>query len=66
MARKNPFASMLEDTAPPTPEPRKVVDYAAKGASRSILSTLDEMAAQADRLASGEVIVELEPDIVDP
>lgn len=63
MARKNPFANILEDNDG-TAE-RAVVAYAAKGASRSILSTLDQMAAQADKLATGETIVELEPEKID-
>lgn len=63
MARKNPFANILDDSEKRAP--RSVVEYAARGASRSILSTLDEMAARADKLTSGEAIVELEPDLVD-
>ncbi|RVD57421.1 plasmid partitioning protein RepB [Mesorhizobium sp. M2D.F.Ca.ET.185.01.1.1] len=63
MARKNPFANILDSDERPVE--RSVVEYAARGASRSILSTLDEMASRADKLASGETIVELEPDVVD-
>lgn len=63
MARKNPFANILEDND--RPAQRSVVEYAARGASRSILSTLDDMASRADKLATGETIVELEPEIVD-
>lgn len=62
MARKNPFANLIEDENPPN---RAVLDYTAKGASRSILNSLDEMAARADKLAEGETIVELDPDLVD-
>ncbi|RWI36132.1 plasmid partitioning protein RepB [Mesorhizobium sp.] len=63
MARKNPFANILDDND--RPAERSVVEYAAKGASRSILSTLDDMAARADKLAAGETIVDLEPDTID-
>lgn len=63
MARKNPFAKLLNDDAKPAD--RTAVEYAAKGASRTILNTLDEMAARADQLAAGETIVELDPDLVD-
>ncbi|RWI62990.1 plasmid partitioning protein RepB [Mesorhizobium sp.] len=63
MARKNPFANILVDND--RPAERSVVEYAAKGASRSLLSTLDEMAARADKFAAGEAIVELEPEIID-
>lgn len=63
MARKNPFAKLLNDDAKPAD--RTAVEYAAKGASRTILNTLDEMAARADQLAAGETIVDLDPDLVD-
>lgn len=63
MARKNPFANIV--TEKERPAERSVVEYAARGASRSILGTLDEMAARADKLATGETIVELEPDTID-
>jgi ParB family chromosome partitioning protein len=36
-----------------------------KGASRSLLSTIGEIAARADRLIEGETIVDLEPQSVD-
>jgi len=62
MARKNPFANLVEDDKAAN---RVVVDYTTKGASRSLLNSLDEMAARADRLEEGETIVELEPDLVD-
>ncbi|NIJ42818.1 ParB family chromosome partitioning protein [Parvibaculum indicum] len=63
MARKNPFANILNDKEKPAE--RSVMEYAARGASRSILGTLDEMAARADKLATGEAIVELDPDTID-
>ncbi len=62
MARKNPFANLIEDGNTPTPA---VLEYTAKGASRSILNSLDEIAARADKLAEGETIVELDPELVD-
>jgi ParB family chromosome partitioning protein len=62
VARKNPFANIIGDDKPPS---GSVMDYTAKGASRSILNSLDEMAARADRLAEGETVVELDPDLVD-
>lgn len=63
MARKNPLAN-LSASGPALD--RSVLDYAAKGASRSLLSSLDEMAAKADKLAEGETVIELEPDLIDP
>lgn len=62
MARKNPFATLLDA---PGPAGRPVTDYAAQGASRSILKSLDEMAARADKLAEGETVVELDPATID-
>jgi ParB family chromosome partitioning protein len=37
-----------------------------KGASRSILSSIDEMAARADKLVEGETIIDLDTESVDP
>lgn len=62
MARKNPFATVLADEGGGS-QPSK--DYAAKGASRSFLSSLDDIASRAERLAEGEAIVELDPGSVD-
>jgi hypothetical protein len=41
------------------------LDYTVKGASRSIISTIDELAARADKLLEGETVVELDPESVD-
>lgn len=64
MARKNPFASLLNSEDAPS-ENRAVLDYASKGATRSLLSSIDEMAAQAGKLLEGETIVELDPALID-
>ncbi|QPC88811.1 plasmid partitioning protein RepB (plasmid) [Mesorhizobium sp. NBSH29] len=64
MARKNPFSSVLNSDDTPS-ENRAVLDYAAKGATRSLLSSIDEMAAQAGKLLEGETIVELDPALID-
>lgn len=64
MARKNPFASVLNSEDTPS-ENRAVLDYAAKGATRSLLSSIHEMAAQAGKLLEGETIVELDPALID-
>ena len=63
MARKNPFANLLDDDKSQLAVP--TLDYAMKGASRSILSSIGELAARADKLVEGETIVELDPDSVD-
>ncbi|MGO6819835.1 plasmid partitioning protein RepB (plasmid) [Rhizobium leguminosarum] len=63
MARKNPFANVMSDT--PTDSNRAVLDYTIRGASKSILNSIDEMAARADKLLEGETVIELNPDLVD-
>lgn len=65
MARVNPFMNVMSDDQPATGE-RPALDYTIKGASRSILNSIDEMADRADRLLEGETVIELAPDIVDP
>lgn len=64
MARKNPFAHLLEDTAAPADQ--SVIDYPVKGASRSLISSIDEIASRANSLLEGETVVEMDPAIVDP
>ena len=64
MARKNPFATLMDGSAEAAPQP--ALDYTIKGASRSILSSIDEMALRADKFLEGETIVELDPELVDP
>jgi len=62
MARKNPFANLMDDK----PADNGVaLEYTVKGASRSIMSSIDELAERADRLLEGETMVELDPDLVD-
>lgn len=63
MARKNPFANLLSHEEPASDT--RALDYATKGATRSLLSSIDEMAAQADKLLEGETIVELDPASID-
>lgn len=62
MARKNPFANVMSDSRP---DNGVKLDYTVKGASRSIISTIDELAERADKLLEGETIVELDPETVD-
>ena len=63
MARKNPFTNLLGHEEPASDT--RALDYATKGAARSLLSSIDEMAAQADKLLEGETIVELDPTTID-
>ena len=62
MARKNPFMNVMSDTAP---DETVILDYTVKGASKSLMHSLDDLAAKADRLLEGEAIVELDPDSID-
>lgn len=64
MARKNPFENLLKSE--PTNAGDAEVKYVAKGATRSIMSTIDELADKADQLMDGETIVELDPALIDP
>ena len=64
MARKNPFASIMDNGDAPAERP-VARDYTFKGASRSLISSIDEMAAQAGKLLEGETIIEVDPDLVD-
>ena len=53
MARKNPFAHVLDDSAAPADQ--SVVDYPIKGASRSLISSIDEIASRANSLLEGRL-----------
>jgi ParB family chromosome partitioning protein len=63
VARKNPFANLVDEDKVHSVQP--VLEYAMKGASRSILSSIDEMAARADKLIEGETVIELDPNLID-
>lgn len=63
MARKNPFANVMSDTS--HEDDNAILAYTNKGASKSLIHSLDEMAAQADRLLEGQAVVELDPAILD-
>ncbi|MBL0373683.1 plasmid partitioning protein RepB [Rhizobium sp. KVB221] len=63
MARKNPFANLMDDK--PANEGLVALDYTIKGASRSIISSIDELAERADKLLEGETVVELDPATID-
>jgi ParB family chromosome partitioning protein len=62
MARKNPFANLVDEKGLVAPPP---FEYTMRGASRSILNSIDEMADRANKLVEGETVIELEPDTVD-
>lgn len=67
MTRRDVFKNITEASA--TPERRATAGYASKGASRSMLSSIGELAeraAKADHLLEGEVVLELDPKLIDP
>ncbi|MBB3237138.1 plasmid partitioning protein RepB [Phyllobacterium endophyticum] len=67
MARKNVLLGITQaETA--MPERTATSGYAARGASRSMLNSIGELAAQAakaERLLEGETVVDLDPDLID-
>lgn len=63
MARKNPFMNVTTEEAPDNS--KALLEYTNKGASKSLIHSLDELAAQADRLLEGQAVVELDPAIID-
>ncbi len=62
MARKNPFANVMNEDRPNN---GVALDYAVKGASRTIMSTIDELAERADKMLEGETVVELSPETIE-
>lgn len=62
MARKNPFANLMNEDRP---DNGVALDYTVKGASRSIISTIDELAERADKMLEGETVVELSPGVIE-
>ncbi|MCW0000599.1 plasmid partitioning protein RepB [Pararhizobium sp. YC-54] len=68
MARKHLLASISSAPAQKvgenTPSEARA-DYARRGASRSMMQSLDEMAENSMRVLEGETIVKLDPDMLD-
>lgn len=69
MARKNLLTSVTnarpDNGAARTDADAARSDYARRGASRSMMISIDEMAENSRRLVDGEVIVNLDPDLLD-
>ncbi len=64
MARKNLLASVTgPETLKTDSEARH--DYARRGASRSMMISIDEMAENAKKMIAGEAVVDLDVDILD-
>lgn len=69
MARKHllaSFADPKQEEVPVATASESRAEYARRGASRSMMQTLDEMAENSMRLLEGEAIVQLDPALLDP
>ena len=64
MARKNLLASITGSETPKTDSEARH-DYARRGASRSMMISIDEMAENAKKMIAGEAIVDLDVDVLD-
>lgn len=62
--RKNLLAS-LGDAAPNQPEVQHRAGYAGRGASRSMMQSIEELAESAKKLVGGESIVSLDTNLID-
>lgn len=62
MARKNFLAGLVDVDVP---QEQTATSYQMRGASKTMIRSIDEMARQADRYLEGEAIVELDPDQVE-
>ncbi|MBD9375512.1 plasmid partitioning protein RepB [Rhizobium sp. ARZ01] len=63
MARKNLLAGLVDDgEASQADQPQS---YPMRGASRSMVRSLDELSKQAEKFLEGEAVVELTPDVID-
>jgi ParB family transcriptional regulator, chromosome partitioning protein len=58
--RKNLLASVTGASASPSSSESRV-DYARRGASRSMMMSIDELAENAKRMVAGDAIVDLDP-----
>ena len=68
MARKNLLANVTANIATseePRPLPEARFDYARRGASRSMMQSLDEMADIAKKMMSCDAIVSIDPAQID-
>jgi ParB family chromosome partitioning protein len=61
MARKN----LLEGLAVLTDDNTVATSYPMRGAGKSLVRSLDELAKQADRFLEGEAVVEFDPELID-
>ncbi|WAP66843.1 plasmid partitioning protein RepB [Jiella pelagia] len=69
MARKHLLANIGVQPTKPTEPIQKGdsrVDYARRGASRSMMQSLDDLAENSMRVLEGDVVVSLDPETLDP
>jgi ParB family chromosome partitioning protein len=64
LARKNLLAA-VSNPGIAHPDSRATTDYAIRGASRSMMHSIEEMAENAKRMMDGEAILNIDPDLVD-
>lgn len=62
MARKNLLAGLADDTSD---QSQSTTSYPMRGASKSMIRSIDELAKQADRFLEGETVVEIDPEAID-
>ncbi|MDV3253741.1 plasmid partitioning protein RepB [Devosia sp. BK] len=69
MARKNPFANLMDDDSQTPGAAEHISDrtlnYTAKGASKSMLGALAEIGVHAEKLLAGQAVVEINPALID-
>lgn len=63
MARKNLLTGLVEDKEPHTPA--AVTTYPTRGAAKSMIRSVGDLARQADAYLEGENIVEIDPAVID-
>ncbi len=66
MARKHLLSNLGSLQAREGADAGSRADYARRGASRSMMQTLDEMAENSMRLLEGDAIVQIDPALLDP
>ena len=69
MARKHLLANIGVQPTKPAESAEKGesrVEYARRGASRSMMQSLDDLAENSMRVLEGDVVVSLDPETLDP
>ncbi|WP_274630924.1 plasmid partitioning protein RepB [Arvimicrobium flavum] len=63
MARKNLLEGLLDPAAEQSAAP--AMPYPVRGASKSMIRSIDELAKQADKYLEGEQVIEIDPSSID-